>query len=168
MLSLKTDDYIWLNDVVTYIRQLIYPYLPYEFSGNEVYDNVYIGSYSDTVCLKELKNEGITHILSAVNVDPFWSEEFVYEKVPYRDSENENIMKHMNKAIEFIEDARKEGKVFVHCFYGVSRSTSLVMGYLLMKEGYTYEEALEIIKHKRNIANPNKKFEKQLREIVNT
>ena len=50
----------------------------------------------------------------------------------------------------------------VHCQAGVSRSVSIVIAYLIRKNRTTYENALETVRQKRPVANPNKGFVKQL------
>ena len=50
----------------------------------------------------------------------------------------------------------KNGKnVFVHCYYGISRSACLVIVYLIAEYNFTYQEALEITQKCRGIVNPN-------------
>ena len=53
------------------------------------------------------------------------------------------------------------GKVFVHCVAGVSRSSTIVIAYL-MNKGMTYKEAFEWVKKKHSIAFPNYGFQRQL------
>ena len=66
-------------------------------------------------------------------------------------------------AIQFIEDARKQnGKIYVHCVQGVSRSATICLCYLIYKEKLTFNEALSLIKDRRPVANPNMTFIAQL------
>lgn len=41
--------------------------------------------------------------------------------VPLKDTEDENLLDYLEVCLDFIEDARKNGAVLVHCFAGVSR-----------------------------------------------
>ena len=41
--------------------------------------------------------------------------------VPLRDTEEENLLDHLEPCLDFIDEGRKEGNVLVHCFAGVSR-----------------------------------------------
>lgn len=41
--------------------------------------------------------------------------------VPLKDTENEDLLDHLEVCIDFIDRSRKEGSVLVHCFAGVSR-----------------------------------------------
>jgi len=68
--------------------------------------------------------------------------------------------------VEFIDKVRKKGgKVIVHCQVGKSRSVSMVIAYMILYMGYTYNQAYSHIKINRAIANPNYGFVKQLMEL---
>jgi dual specificity phosphatase 12 len=97
---------------------------------------------------------GITHILSVCPVKPQESgmaSSRQYMNISVDDSEYENLLPHLPAACDFIESAiggtyqnadvdglvdegdiakaRKECKILVHCFMGVSRSVSVVSAY---------------------------------------
>ena len=52
--------------------------------------------------------------------------------------------------------------VLVHCHAGVSRSASVVIGYLMYKEGLTWQEALDEVMDARPAVMPNQGFRSQL------
>lgn len=56
------------------------------------------------------------------------------------------------------------GKVLVHCAMGLSRSSSLVLAYLMIHEDMTLVEAIKAVAQHRNIC-PNSGFLEQLREL---
>lgn len=56
----------------------------------------------------------------------------------------------------------RDGKVFVHCAMGKSRSVAVILVYLLKYKGFSLEEALGLVKSKRYIAKPNPSYMKQL------
>lgn len=56
------------------------------------------------------------------------------------------------------------GKVFVHCAMGLSRSSSLVLAYLMIHENMTLVDAIRAVSANRNIS-PNNGFLEQLREL---
>lgn len=70
-----------------------------------------------------------------------------------------NVIKFMNE--------NKDKKIFVHCNAGVSRSPSIVIAYLIKSLNYSFKEAFNLVKNKRNIINPNEKFIKELQNLVN-
>ncbi len=53
------------------------------------------------------------------------------------------------------------GKVLVHCREGVSRSATLVVAYLMLKEGMTVQDAIRTVRESREIC-PNEGFLQQL------
>ncbi|KAI4975695.1 hypothetical protein ZWY2020_049302 [Hordeum vulgare] len=50
------------------------------------------------------------------------------------------------------------GRVFVHCCQGVPCYTSLVIAYLMCREGQSFDDAFQFVKAARGIANPNMGF----------
>ena len=53
------------------------------------------------------------------------------------------------------------GKVLVHCARGISRSATLALAFLMIKEGLTLVEAVEAVRRHRNVL-PNVGFLNQL------
>jgi len=58
-----------------------------------------------------------------------------------------------------------EGNVLVHCVAGVSRSSSVILAYLVKHKGYTLAEAAMQVKLARPVAYPNVGFWAALREL---
>jgi protein-tyrosine phosphatase len=56
------------------------------------------------------------------------------------------------------------GHVLVHCSEGVSRSTALVIAYLMWKSGKGYEEVYAAVRALRGVTSPNMGFMCQLLE----
>jgi Dual specificity phosphatase, catalytic domain len=52
----------------------------------------------------------------------------------------------------------------VHCFMGISRSTSFVVAYLMKKLGMSAESALAVVKARRPCVKPNESFLRQLQK----
>lgn len=53
------------------------------------------------------------------------------------------------------------GKVLVHCTVGVSRSATLVLAYLMIRQNLTLVEAIRTVKDHRGVI-PNRGFLRQL------
>lgn len=84
---------------------------------------------------------GITHV---VNVTPDMCKfpNCMYHHVPIVDKSNVNIKDHFESTYNFIDAAISTGgRVYVHCIAGVSRSTTMVLYYLMKKRAMTLEDA---------------------------
>lgn len=57
------------------------------------------------------------------------------------------------------------GNILVHCYAGKSRSASVVIYYLMVKNNISYGDARKIVKNSRNIITPDSHYKKQLMEF---
>lgn len=111
-----------------------------------------------------LRDLGIKSVLTmARGMAPVYPVEFSYMNVEVEDAESESIDKHLEKVITFIETSRNLGGVLVHCSAGVSRSSSVVIAYLMQHKGMSYDEAHQHVLERRPIVRPNPGFVQQLR-----
>lgn len=147
---------------------------------NQITDHIYLGSYTALSGQKSFAEKGITHVLSllsgevAPSITTFGGQSgtALYEnftrgyttlRIDIDDVEDENIMQYFDQTNKFISEAISSGGiVFVHCMAGVSRSTTAVCAYLMKQNFWSASEALEFVKSKRSVANPNESFYKQL------
>jgi protein-tyrosine phosphatase len=84
------------------------------------------------------------------------------------DSADQSLDEHLDKALLFIDDALASangGGVLIHCAQGVSRSSSIIIYYLMKRKAMSFDESLKLIRKTRPIASPNSSFENQLRKI---
>lgn len=129
---------------------------------NNVIENLYIGGIAGADDYKLLKSNGITHIVSAQPTTIH--DNITYHNVHINDDEREDIYLYFYDVVQFIDDAiSQNGKVFVHCYAGISRSATLVIAYLMAIKKYTLESALELLISKRKICDPNSGFILQLK-----
>ena len=77
---------------------------------------------------------------------------------------SEDLQKYFEKAFQFIEEGRKNGKVLVHCAAGISRSSTVVVAYMMKKKGINWKKALEEVQSKHSMAYPNMGFRTQLQK----
>ena len=80
-----------------------------------------------------------------------------------RPEEIENLIR---KGAEAIKIGLEKGNVFVHCHFGVSRSTTLIMGYFILYLKKEYQESLDFIKNKRFQVSPEKNFVVVLKQFA--
>jgi protein-tyrosine phosphatase len=81
-------------------------------------------------------------------------------------SQNININNTLFRMIDIIDSyLTNNQKVVVNCFAGVSRSSSIVIAYIMYKYNLTLEEAFQYVKSKRPIVQPNVGFMRQLKGL---
>ena len=99
-----------------------------------IIQNLYLGNMAASDNKAALQRLGITHILSVTSsCKPQYSKEFEYKQIEVLDMPSTNLTKYFDDAAEFIsEGITGKNKCLVHCNAGISRSTSMVMAYLII------------------------------------
>lgn len=141
---------------------------------DEVYPRICLGNALTAQNKEFLKKKKVTHVLNAADGYVKTGKIF-YHDTPFEycgcrmhDVPTENISQYFYPAAEFIEKAvSQEGRVFVHCRAGVSRSATLVIAYLMIKKNKLAYDAIRSVKLIRDIINPNDGFLRQLAELDN-
>lgn len=132
---------------------------------SKVADHIYVGGDAVAKDKEILKRNGITHVLNCVGFicPEYHKSDFCYRSLWLRDSPSEDITSILYDVFDYFEDVREQsGRIFVHCCQGVSRSTSLVIAYLMWREGQSFDDAFQYVKSARGIADPNMGFACQL------
>uniref|UniRef100_A0A3B4VP03 Dual specificity protein phosphatase n=1 Tax=Seriola dumerili TaxID=41447 RepID=A0A3B4VP03_SERDU len=158
---------------LTELRQILWTNRKPVAPVNQVWPNLYIGDESVARDKTRLSSLGVTHILNAaagrhrINTGQrFYSDLGVeYHGVEAADHPQFNIQPFFRPAAQFIDSAlQKNGKVFVHCAMGVSRSGALVLAYLMICRSLTLVDAIIAVRLNRDIG-PNSGFLEQLRQL---
>ena len=133
---------------------------------NMVCDGLYIGDAEAASELGMLEELGIGRIISLGNEKEVKKYKYVenieYLKIVVDDVDNENIGEYFAICNKFI--SLDEGNVLVHCHKGVSRSTTIVIAYLMYTYKTDFYTAFQKLKSVRPIVKPNEGFMKQLQE----
>ncbi|CBI16806.3 unnamed protein product, partial [Vitis vinifera] len=132
---------------------------------SRIADHIYLGSDAVAKNRETLRQNGITHVLNCVGfVCPeYFKSDLVYKTLWLQDSPSEDITSILYDVFDYFEDVREQGgRVLVHCCQGVSRSSSLVIAYLMWREGQSFEGAFQYVKAARGVTNPNMGFACQL------
>ena len=127
-----------------------------------------IGSQDVAVSESSISKYHFTHILnvSASNIPELY-EHITYKAIKILDIPETNIVSYFSECFLFIDAALSiNGHILVHCNAGVSRSASIVIGYLMKIQGISYEDAYKHVKSLRSAICPNQGFVKQLRLYV--
>lgn len=74
-----------------------------------------------------------------------------------------NLLPYFPMANAFIDEGLQKGNVLVHCHFGVSRSATLVIAYVMQKYNLTFEQAYLFVRQRRRFINPNDGFCEQLK-----
>ncbi|OWF49443.1 dual specificity protein phosphatase 19-like [Mizuhopecten yessoensis] len=124
-------------------------------------------SSQDVACDQEtLLNYNVTHILNVASfVDEHFPRNFTYKSMKMDDHPDFQISQKFEEAFSFIDQGRVKdtGVVLVHCNAGVSRAATVVIGYLMSREGMTLQHAYGHVKDKRPAIRPNDGFQSQLK-----
>lgn len=105
---------------------------------------------------------GISHVVSACNVRCAHPHLEVLH-VGVKDDDLANIQQHLPRVLRFIHAARAAGGVvYVHCSQGDSRSSALVVAYVMAAAKRPADEALRFLTCRRDVAFPNLGFFHQL------
>ncbi|EAS02295.1 tyrosine phosphatase (macronuclear) [Tetrahymena thermophila SB210] len=134
---------------------------------NQIIPNLYLGSVGAALSKDVLVELNIKYVLTAMEEfkHPFQDIITEYKIIRIKDSKNENIINYFEESNEFMHKAISSNQnVLVHCFAGVSRSTSLVLAYLMKYQNKTLDEALNITKQARPVIQPNQNFLAQLKK----
>uniref|UniRef100_A0A670HT70 Dual specificity protein phosphatase n=1 Tax=Podarcis muralis TaxID=64176 RepID=A0A670HT70_PODMU len=116
---------------------------------------------------------GISHVLNAAHgkifcqgSHKFYGTTIEYYGVPAFDLPDFDMTPYFYPAAEFIHKALNtpRGKILVHCAVGISRSSSLVLAYLMIYHRFSLLKAIQAVKERRWIF-PNRGFLKQLRNL---
>ena len=133
---------------------------------NKITNKIYLGDIEGSTDFRYLKNENIHNVISIVNEPPQYPKEMKINHKSFKieDRNTNNILKYFKECIEFIENA---DKVYIHCLFGISRSPTIVIAFLIWKTHFNFEDVYKFVKTRRPIIEPNKGFITQLKEFDN-
>jgi protein-tyrosine phosphatase len=123
---------------------------------NIIVPYVYLGNINNANNIEFLKKNNITAIINCTENEEF--NEYFSDKPKFRlkvndSKEFDNINNFKNQiinAIIFIDKHREEKKnIYIHCYWGLMRSATVVAGYLIYKYGLSVNDAINIVKEKR-------------------
>lgn len=150
-------------------------------SINEIESGLFLSSASAARDFDTLNHKEISHILS---VDTCPLPRYILEMgcittmfIKATDMPGEDLLSYFDDTSSFITNGNitkvyirvmhysrcklnvlaleKGGRVIVHCYYGVSRSATIVIAYIMKKYKISYEKAFDRVKAKRSIISPN-------------
>ena len=144
---------------------------------NEVYPGIILGDGTTALCVLKLRSIGVTHVLNTawgkdrsfglINTSHhfYHSAGIRFHGIEAIDVPSFSLKRFFRETSDFIDEAlRSGGKVYVHCQMGISRSSTIVLAYLMIKKGWTAQDAMRTVRSRRQII-PNDGFLRQLCQL---
>jgi len=132
-----------------------------------IIDNIYLGDSSHEE--KELLELGISYVF---NISPHNYREYqqiIEFQLPIHDSLSQDITTVFPEILHEVKSILDAGKkIYVHCYAGVSRSSSLVILYIMIFYRKKFDEAFKYVRERRMCIQPNSSFVKQLKSLEDT
>lgn len=139
---------------------------------DEIIHGLYLGNVDSALNIDLLKELGVTHVLSICkeltkdmvsqikeNFDQLW--------IQADDADNEDLL--YDECYNYIHKARENnGKVLVHCWMGISRSSSITIMYIMKLNKMTFQDAYQFVRGKRPQVSPNYGFIVSLKQFEKT
>ncbi|CAF3806827.1 unnamed protein product [Rotaria sordida] len=143
---------------------------PPNVGPSQILSFLYLGSQEDVLSSKAMQDNHITHVIN-VSISgqraPFLDEnnDEHFLRIPVNDCLNAQLLPYFDQAFNFIEKARlNNGRVFIHCLAGISRSPALAVAYIMRHLNLSVDDAYRYIKARRSHISPNFNFMGQLSE----
>lgn len=130
---------------------------------SRITDNLYLSSFMGTTEYNLLKFR-ITCVISACRETPKVNMKGIESiKLEVQDKPTEFLAKYFDFIADKINEVvKKNGIVLVHCVAGISRSTSMILAYLMKHKRMRLRDAHALVRSKRSFIRPNLGFWKQL------
>jgi protein-tyrosine phosphatase len=131
----------------------------------EILPALYIGSNENASKEENLRQKGLTHILSLIgNQSCFnWVKQKQYVM---SDHGKTNIKEVLNEVYEFMEEGQKgNNKLLVHCLLGQNRSAVVIILFLMKNQKKTLFRAHRDLRKLRPIVQVNVRYARQLLEF---
>lgn len=126
---------------------------------NMIIPNLYLGNIKSAHDIDFLTKHNIKAIINCTENEAFSDYFDDSQKIRLaindgRDVDNINkFKKEIINCIDFIDENLSENRaVYVHCYWGLMRSATVVAGYLIRKYNISSEDAINIIKEQRPMA----------------
>lgn len=138
--------------------------LPIIKGASKILDRLYLGDYYDSIDTQQMLQLKVTHIVNMCPDTPKFTPipgiQYHYVNildVPQAYKEMESVLL---KVVPMIDAVLKDPRtvVLIHCAYGMSRSATLTIGYVMYSQKMSFHHALDYVNRRRYIALPNVGF----------
>lgn len=144
---------------------------------SKIHNGLYLGDMNSAFDHNFLRRKGIKAVISfCIPMEYQWYSQLTkkpyiqlsdisYTNFPIMDDSSEIISYRFRNVCDLIDMFLKaKHPVLIHCYMGVSRSSSFMISYLMRKYKVSYDKAYQFVKQRRPIINPNPGFILQLKE----
>ena len=141
------------------------PSLSVDFNCSKILPHVYLGGQEMACEAAMLRSLNVSHVLSVtMDKHDHFPGDFAYAHVELLDSPEADLLGAFDTAFAFLDQAKAGGGAcLVHCNYGMSRSPSIVIAYLMRSDkDLSLAGALRTVKRLRPVIAPNHGFMAQL------
>ena len=124
----------------------------------KIEDHLFLSGYQGAKNRCILKEKNIKHIinLTAHKCSNVHEDLVTHSSFSFADHENFNLNDHLDSVIDIIQEkVEAKENVLVHCQKGISRAPSIIMGFLIKKRNFTYEQSLKYVQKKNPKSYPN-------------
>lgn len=132
---------------------------------SQILQFLYIGGEDVSVDRETMTRLGINYVINCTCDRPNYFEKsgVKYLQVYVNDDSSNEIDRYFTQSFQFIEEAKRvESSVLVHCQKGMSRSSTVVLAYLMKYENMDLISAFSHTKQRRPLISPNTGFMQQL------
>lgn len=144
---------------------------------SKVTSNIFIGNKYAVIGREDvLKDNNIDVVISALTEEEYEDEMIAaqdfegmeWHRFDIDDDQWFEIYPYLFQVHFIIQEAvLANKKVFIHCAAGVSRSATLLLGYLMLEKGMLCDDAIDYLQKSRPEIDPNPGFRRQLYKLEN-
>eukprot|EP01084_Bolivina_argentea_P181341 313196_1 len=130
-----------------------------------IIDQIYLGTHTQAVDDKILKQLKITHIICCMSGNATVNKN-IKLMIPMDDRGYSIVKNELEKAYPFILDALKDknNNILFHCRSSVNRSPTMVVAMLMKYKNWTLKEAHTLVSEKHSLTCTHYKYMEQLRQ----
>jgi protein-tyrosine phosphatase len=144
--------------------------------AQEIVPNLFLGNYDIATSVSWLLKNRITHVLSIMDEEQrierlkrLLKLTVADHKVIVMDDKYKSPLRlHFDECSTWIRNAltfdrkqKRQGRILIHCLYGISRSPTIVAAYLIQEYGMNASQSIKLIQEKRKV-EPSDAFQLQL------